>query len=522
MAPRLSRDTLPQIVGDTDNSAASSADSKIGIVHLGWGGFARAHIGTILNDLPAAAKQEWGVSAISMRSPTIRDQLAPQDGLYTVTERRAEGDKTQIVDVVKETMVAPEERERVVARLANPDTKMVSMTITQKGYITQEPGADATMHSMVTEAIKRRKEAGIAPLAVVCLDNIQSNGDFTKKTLVDYAAQTDPELASHIEQNVAFPNTMVDRITPKPKSDDLDVLADRIGVRDEAAVAAEPYRQLVIEKTPDNVAMPPLGDVAGVKIVDDVKPFEAAKIKMLNGAHMMMGATGRVAGFMTVDECMADEDMGAFAKRFMSEVAATIDPIPGTNMQVYADDLADRFSNPRMSDDVDRLANDTSKKVHPRLFDALTDSLKKGTPNDALAVAAAGWVRFVSGEAPGQATPKSDGDIVGVTDKGRAYVVNDPIAEKLQAAARANPGNPDKLFEAVGLNLGDYGAEGKAMRRKIVTALETMNKDSSLSAIRSVTMRLDQLPVPVVPEADRGVDAPKAGPDNRPQPRPGS
>ena len=505
MAPRLSRNTsTPEL------TATPSEPRDVGIVHLGWGNFAKSHIGTILNDLPTTAKAEWGVAAVSMRSASMKDQLEPQDGLYTVTERHADGDRTQLVDVVQKTLVAPQERQAVIDLLSNPKTKIVSMTITQQGYDAQEPGADATMHSMVTEALANRRAAGHAPLTVVSLDNIQSNGDFTRNKLIDYAAKTDPSLADYIRSTVPFPNSMVDRITPSTTAEQLDDLQSRLGIRDEAAVFAEPYRQLVIEQPAAGVAFPPLGDVAGVKVVADVKPFEAAKIKMLNGAHMMMGATGRVAGFATVDQCMADQDMGGFSKRFMSEVAATIDPIPGTNMQVYADDLAERFSNPRMSDNVDRLANDTSKKVHPRLFDALTDAIKKGTPNDALSVAAAGWVRFMAGQAPDHKAPASD-KAVGVTDTGRLYTINDPRAAELQTIARANPGNPDKLFEAVGLNLGDYGAAGQAVRRKIVTALETMNNDSALSAIRSVSMRLDALPQPVVPAADRGTEPPAPG-----------
>ncbi|MEO0393957.1 MAG: mannitol dehydrogenase family protein [Pseudomonadota bacterium] len=495
-------------------------------MHLGWGGFASAHLGTLLNDIAAPQKGDWGVSAVSMRSGNRRDELEPQDGLYTVTERRADGDHTQLVDVVKESLVAPEDPNAVIERMANPDTKVVTMTVTQQGY--DLPSADQiasldappTIHSCIIEAAKLRAERGVEPFTAVSLDNIPGNGDFLKRKLTEYAALTGDDSAAVLDQ-IATPNTMVDRITPAPTAEFKDEVEANLGARDEAAISAEPYRQLIIENVGDATTLPPLEDVPGVKFVDDVKPFEAAKIKMLNGSHMMMGALGRVAGFETVDQCMADQDMGAFTKRFMSEVAATIDPIPGTNMQVYADDLAERFSNPRMTDSVDRLANDTSKKVHPRLFDALTDSIKKGTPNDALSVAAAGWVRFVAGEAPGHATPRtSDEMTVGLTDTGRLYTVSDPRAAELQEIARANPENPDKLFDAVGLNLASFGAEGSAVRRKVIQALDTMNKDSALSAVRSVTMRLDELPTPQVVAADRGGDAPSTPGTEPPKPGP--
>ena len=558
MAPRLNKETAKAtLIGKVSSSVPEDTPTSIGLVHLGFGGFARAHLGTILNDMEPEHKTEWGVSAVSMRSPTMRDQLEPQDGLYTVTERQPDGDKATLVDVVKETLVAPEDPEAVVERLAHPDTKTVTMTVTQQGYdlpipspdtpdddydevatnVTYSPSATSmaydpdklSIYSVIAEAALRRHRRGLQPFTAVSLDNVPENGDVLKVRLEAFAKQLPEGYATAVEK-IQCPNTMVDRITPSPTPEDIAAFERSYGVLDKGAVTTEPFRQLVIE---DAEGLPPIKDVPGVKVVDDVKPFEAAKIKMLNGTHMMMGALGRVAGFQTVDECMADQDMGAFSKRFLAEVAATIDPIPNTNMQVYADDLADRFSNPRMGDSVDRLANDTSKKVHPRLFDALTDSIKKGTPNDALSVAAAGWVRFMAGDAPGHSKPDSEpGATIGLTDTGRAYTISDQkriekvggadvvVEDKafdLQNLARSTPGNPDKLFKAVGLDLAEYGAEGRAARRKIVAALETMNNDSALAAIRSVSMRLDALPKPVVPAADRGQEPPKTGPAPAPQ-----
>jgi len=505
---------------------------KIGIVHLGWGGFARAHIGTIIDDLPRGAKQEWGISAVSMRSPTIRDQMEPQGNLYTVSERHADGDRTRIIDAVKETLVTPENPQRVIDRMAAPETKIVSMTVTQQGYCRDDktgaldPNAPAikgeldgsapvtSMPGMIVAAIEKRRAAGLQPFTVMSLDNIPDNGHATKQVVVDYAKAKDPALAAYIEQKVKFPNSMVDRITPSPKPSEIDELAARTGIRDEAAVFTEPFRQLVIEDSFGPLGRPPLHDVAGVKVTPDVRPFEAAKIKMLNGAHMMMGTLGRAAGFRTVDQCMADPDMGPFVKRFMSEVAATIDPIPGTNMQVYGNDLAERFNNPRMGDDVDRLANDTSKKIHPRLLEALTASMQKGTPNDALSVALAGWQRFM------QATPGKDGGPeVGLTDTGRLYAITDPTRSELTAIANTSGSQPDQLLAAVNFKFEDHGQAGKDARRKVISALDTMKQDSALSAIRSVSMRLDDLPKPVVPEADHGAVPPTA-PRNEQRPGP--
>lgn len=530
-------------------------NGKIGIVHLGLGNFARAHWATIIDDLPADQKGDWGISGVSMRSPTIRDQMEPQDNLYTVTERRAEGDKTRIVSAVKETLVAPNERQRVIDRLAHPDTKVISMTITQNGYVFGEDGnfdpanpsvvaelegiaPVATMPGLVVEALQRRKDAGLPPFTVVSLDNIPNNGDLTKKIITQYAEQrggiarglgsgTDKmtfgatDLVRYINDQVKFPNSMVDRITPSATEQDVAALAEAHGIKDAAPIFTEPFRQLVIEDEFVDGTKPPIDDVSGVKLTDDVHAFEAAKIKMLNGAHMMMGALGRVAGFKMVDEVMADPDMNAFTRRFLSEVAATIDPIPGTDMQVYADDLVERFDNPQLKDSVDRLANDTSKKLYPRLVKAIQASLTKGTPNDALGVALAGWQRFIHGGPEVKTTVNAQDQAVGVTDDGRTYVINDPRAIELQEVARYQGAKVHRLHEKMGFDLGMYGKDGQRLKQRVAGALEHMLKGDSMTAIRAVTMRLDDLPAPVVPKGDSNADGAKPprqdGPDTGPK-----
>ncbi|MBV6631744.1 MAG: mannitol dehydrogenase family protein [Alphaproteobacteria bacterium] len=526
-------------------------NGKIGIVHLGLGNFARAHWASIIDDMPADQKGDWGISGVSMRSARIRDQLEPQDNLYTLTERRPEGDKTRIISAVKETLVGPEDPQRLIARIAHPDTKVVSMTITQGGYKRDDddnldPQAYAidkdylvdgeaprvadeiagttppvSMPAVLTEALKQRKEAGLPPITVACLDNIPDNGAVTKKVLQQFAeAKYGKELADYIGYNIVFPNSMVDRITPAASAEDAQSLVDKHGISDASPVFTEPYRQLIIEDNFAEGTKPPIGDVQGVKLTEDVRPFEAAKIRMLNGAHMMMGALGRVAGFKTVDEVMADPDMGAFTKRFLSEVAATIDPIPGTDMQVYADDLVERFDNPQLKDSVDRLANDTSKKLKPRLMDAIHASIHKGTPNQALGVALAGWQRFIGGVSQNTPTPESSDKPTGVTDTGRVYVISDPRAKELQDLAREEGPNVNRVHEAMGFGLSMYGKNGQDLRRRVQSSLETMLKGDAMSAIRAVTMRLDELPKPVVPKDDGASGGPKPpGPEDRSGPK---
>lgn len=518
---RLSRKTVAQLPDEVQLPAGGvpPGDNQVGIVHLGWGNFARAHIGTIINDLSPTDKAGWGISAVSMRSPTIRDQMEPQDNLYTVSEKHADGDITHVVDVVKESLVLGENPQRVIDRLAHPDTKMVTITVTQQGYVTgPEGGLDASnpmvaaelageapvqsVPGLIARALEQRQKAGIPPFSVASLDNIPDNGHLTQRVVAEYADRISPALGQHVRNGVAFPNSMVDRITPRPTSTEVDRLAERIGIRDESAIFTEPYRQLVLEDKFGPLGRPKLETIDCVHLTDNPRPFEAAKIKMLNGTHMMMGSLGRQAGFRTVDGCMADEDMGKFAKRFMAEVAASMDPIPGVNLHSYAAALATRFDNPRMHDDVDRLANDTSKKINPRLLNALRDSMEKGTPNDAMTVAVAGWVRFMQGD--GESGPQGEEQkIMGRTDDGRYFAINDPIAPAMQSLAR-NGSNPDLILKEAGLDFSDYGAAGQAARRKVISALQTMQQQDALSAVRGVTKQLDQLPDPV--KATRAAD----------------
>lgn len=393
-------------------------DVQVGIVHFGPSNFFRAHLAVYIDDLLNAGNRDLGISVVSLRRAEVRDALAPQDNLYTVVEQDGETDRSRVIGSIKEIIYAAEDKKLVVERLADPNVKLVTMTITQAGYYYKASNTGLDNSSLDVDdaevqysldhyddptitagylvlGLEERMQRGLGGLTVVSCDNLTNNGTILSQTVDAYARRRDPVLANWIKNNVAFPNTMVDRIVPKTDIRKMQAFSsmERHGYHDAWPVFTEPFRQFVIGQR-DNPALQPLRE-AGAVLTDNVRPYEDMKIGTLNGLHFALGTLGRHAGYKYVDQAIADPELRLFAQRFMAEVAATLDDVPGIDMDDYHIQIFKRLENPHMGDELIRLARNGTDKVVQRTIDPLQKAIGRGTPHDALMLSLASWMVYL-------------------------------------------------------------------------------------------------------------------------------
>ena len=331
MTGRLSLAALGGLPAEVRRPAYAPGDVGCGVVHLGIGAFHRAHQAVYLDDLIAAGAGNWRIIGVSLRSADVRDQLAPQDNLFTLVEREGVDERLRIIGSVASVLVAPENPAAVIAAIAAPDTHIISLTVTEKGYChdpasgTLLTGHPDIVHDLahpqtprsaigyLAAGLDQRRSNNGGPVTIVSCDNLPHNGAVLKAVLSEFARLRDPALAQWIDANVRFPATMVDRIVPATTPADRERLQSRLGVEDRAMVKAEPFTQWVIE---DDFAGPrPPFEQAGAQMVADVRPFELAKLRMLNGAHSTIAYMGLAAGYVTVDQAIADPAIAAVIDR---------------------------------------------------------------------------------------------------------------------------------------------------------------------------------------------------------------
>ena len=414
-----------------------------GIVHLGLGAFYRAFGAIYVEDAVRLSGGDWGIIGVSLQSPGTRDRLKPQDFVYTAVSQGADGGETfRRVEILQDVLVAPEDPEAVLSRMAHPRIRIVSLTVTEKGYC-HDPATGALnldhpdiIHDLkhklpksapgfLVRALQRRRDAGHPPFTVLTCDNLPENGKLVRRAVLDLAGKLDPGLAEWIAQDGRFPSTMVDRITPATKPEDIDRLAQKIGYRDEAPVLCEPFRQWVVEDD----FVPAYGDkarpdleAAGVEMVADVTPFENMKLRMLNGTHSSLAYLGYLAGHETIAETVADPVFAGFVKRLWSdEIMPSFSPPDGVDLPAYADALIARYANPSIRHRTWQIAMDGSQKLPQRLLGTIADNLAAGRASPGLMLAVAGWMFYVGG----------------TDEKGQPIEVKDPLAERLHALSDA-------------------------------------------------------------------------------------
>ena len=436
MLPRLSSATLYQVAGATLPGYDRSA-IRTGIVHIGPGAFHRAHQAAYVDAL-LHKDPRWGICEVALKSTGVRDALAPQDGLYVINELSA-ASKLRVIGAIRELLVASENYEQVFARLTAADTRMVTMTVTEKGYCLdpsgaldvnhpdivhdwQTPAAPKSLIGVLAEALRRRRTLGIAPFVVVSCDNLANNGTVLRKAIVQFAARLDADLARWIDAEVTFPRTMVDSITPATDDALRERVAQITGVEDAWPIKREDFVQWVIEDVP---AMREADwSSVGVTLAADVSVYDRAKLRLLNGAHSTLAYAGSLRGHETVFDAMNDEALASFVERLMREdFAASLGSSPGLDVPAYISALLARFRNPNIRHLLAQISWDGSKKLPVRLIATIDEALQAGRPVSRLCVTLAAWMRFIARQAK------------------NGVAIVDPDADKLASVGRACTGD---------------------------------------------------------------------------------
>ncbi len=386
----------------------------VGIVHLGLGAFFRAHGAVYIADAMEASAGDWGVVGVSLKSSDTRDKLRPQGWVYTALELADSACKTRVIQVLHDVLVAPENPTAVLAALAAPSTKIVSLTVTEKGYCLNSatgrinfdhPDIKADLGSptpvsapgYLMRALQIRKDAGLPAFSVLSLDNLPENGQLAKSAVCDLARAVDPALADWIECQARFPSTMVDRIVPATTEDVVEKVREMTGFEDQAAVQHEPFRQWVVQDNFMDNDRPDFA-AAGALLVRDVQLFELMKLRMLNGAHSALAYLGYLAGHKTISDTVHDPVFDEFISDFWTkEVIPALKTPPCTDLNAYADDLKKRFANTAIQHQTWQIAMDGSQKLPQRILNTLFENLEAGRPYDRLLLALAGWMQYVTG-----------------------------------------------------------------------------------------------------------------------------
>ena len=379
---RLSEATLELLPAWVKRPAARP-DTRV--VHLGIGAFHRAHQAVVFDDLG------WGVTGASLRSPAVREAMVPQDGLYSLVV----GQEVRVIGAVRDVLL---DTPALAARIAAPETRLVTLTVTEKGYL---PGSRAI--ALLAEALAERSDG----ITIMSCDNVPRNGARLREAVLAAAGDAADRIATHC----AFPQTMVDRIVPATEESDIAALAARTGVEDRAMVRAEPFSQWVIE---DRFAAGerPDFEAAGARIAADIVPWEEAKLRLLNGAHSGIAYLGGLAGIAFVHEVVATPGGRHFVAALWDEAEITLHPPPGLDLAAYRTALMARFADPSLAHRTVQIAMDGSQKLPQRLLAPIAARLARGQGIETLALAVAAWMRWQSGR----------------TDAGTAFTVDDPLA----------------------------------------------------------------------------------------------
>jgi fructuronate reductase len=409
---RLSNATLAALPAAIARPAYDRDAVTPGIMHLGVGAFHRAHQ-AVMTDAVLAHDPSWGIVTASLRSPDTRDALAPQDGLYSVATLAPGGERLAIVGAITDVIVAPENPERLIAAMADPRIRIVSLTVTEKGYC-HDPATGALNEAhpdivydlahlssprsapgFLLAAIARRRQERIPPFTVLCCDNLPSNGRTVQRVLSRMAEMVDPALGAYVRDNVACPSTMVDRIVPATTDADRDRVSAALGVRDAWPVMAESFIQWVIED--DFPQGRPRWEMAGAEFVRDVAPFELMKLRLLNGAHSSLAYLGLAMGHEFVFEASADPRLARFLEGLWAEARPSLPPPEGTDLAAYCGRLLERFRNPAIKHRLAQIAMDGSQKLPQRLLGTARDNLAAGRPIRHIARAVAAFALHASG-----------------------------------------------------------------------------------------------------------------------------
>ncbi|APW39414.1 mannitol dehydrogenase [Rhodoferax koreense] len=438
---RLHPDSLAALPAEVTVPRYDRTALRGGIVHLGVGAFQRAHL-AVVNEaaLHASGDLAWGIVGVSLRSPDTRDALAPQGGLYTVATRDADEtgqprESLQVIGNLFALLVAPEDPAAVLARIAHADCRIVSLTVTEKGYC-HDPAtltlrwddedirhdllhaeAPRSAIGMLVRGLQLRRTRGLPPITLMSLDNLPANGHTLQGLVLEFAGRVDAGLRQWIAKTCTFPNSMVDRIVPRTTDDDRASIGARLGVTDAWPVLGEPFLDWAVEDR--FVAGRPDWTVGGARCVPHAEPFEKLKLRMVNGTHSSLSYLGAMAGWATVDRAVAEPAMQAYLRRLMrEEIEPTLPALPGLDLADYRERLLARYANPALKHQTRQIAMDGSQKLPQRLLGTVRDRLAAGRSVGLLALGVAAWMHYLRG----------------VDEAGQAYGIQDPMAPLLAEA----------------------------------------------------------------------------------------
>ena len=422
-----------------------------GVVHVGVGGFHRAHQAMYHDRLMnQGTALDWGICGVGVMAADrmMQQALDAQDGLYTLVLKHSDGTwEPRVIGSIVEYLFAPDDPEAVIEKMAAPLTRIVSLTITEGGYnisdvtgefdVTNpdviadlEPDAvPRTAFGLITEALRRRWKRSLMPFTVMSCDNLQGNGYLTKRVFTAFARLRDPGLGDWVEREVCFPSSMVDRITPVTTDADRAEVRERFGIEDRWPVVCEPYTQWVLQDA-FTAGRPPY-EQAGVQVVDQVEPYELMKLRLLNGSHQAMCYFAYLAGYRLVHEAAQDPLFQAFLLGYMDkEATPTLAPVPGVDLDGYKYTLIERFSNPQVRDTIARLCAESSDRIPKWLLPVVRQQLAAGGEIRRSAAVVASWARYAEG----------------VDEQGEPIEVVDRLRDSLMPLARRQREDPDAFI----------------------------------------------------------------------------
>ena len=448
---KLNQNNLAEIANRVTCPTYNRNTIKTGIVHVGIGGFHRAHEAFYTDELLQKGTKNWGICGVALLDfdTKIYNTLKEQDGLYTLIVKELDGTLTKkVIGSIVECLFAPENPSKVIEKMASVDVKIITLTITEGGYNYNEatkafdfnnpliqhdlgsPHAPKTIFGYLTEALKLRKERGLQGITIQSCDNIQGNGHMAKKMLLSYVEKAAPDLVAWIEKNVSFPNSMVDRITPATAPIDISNLVATSGIDDAWPVVCEPFKQWVVED--DFSAGRPAWETVGAQFVDDVVPFELMKLGLLNAGHSVLGILGDLMGYATIDESVHNHEINTFLSNYMNiEVTPTLSGLEGVNLNDYKKSLLQRFGNIYIKDQIDRICSESSAKFPIFILPTVNAQLERNGSVEFAAFVIAAWAIYSLGK----------------NENGQPLIIKDAMKAILNEKAIAATKNPVLFLE---------------------------------------------------------------------------
>jgi mannitol 2-dehydrogenase len=485
MTTRLSLDGLAALPPGVGRPGYARGDLAAGIVHVGVGNFHRGHMAVYLDELFEAGRDhDWAIvgTGVTEHDGRMRAALAGQDWLTTVVEQSEERSTARVTGAMVD-FLDPGDRTSIVARLADPGIRIVSLTVTEGGYFIDSatgsfdaghpvivadaatPGNPRTVFGLILAGLRRRRQAGTPPFTVLSCDNLPHNGAVTRNAVAGLAEAVDPALARWVRESVAFPNAMVDRVVPATGERERRLLREQFGVEDAAPVFCEDFRQWVLEdRFP---AGRPALEAAGATFVADVTPFETMKLRILNGGHALIAYPAALLDITFVHEALRHDLVGRFLEKVATaEILPIVPPVPGIDLGDYLALIQRRFANPKIGDTIARLCHDGSNRQPKFIIPSIRDRLAQGLDVAGLALGSAFWCRYCAG----------------VTESAAAIAANDPRWDRLQERAKAARSDP-----AAWLGMRDiYGdlAEAPVFARAFGDSLRALWADGTEAVLR--------------------------------------